>query len=161
MRHPGSIGNLLTECRPRREELFGTYFDKYEDSPPDIDRFERLWLVTLVLSVFITITMFDWSTSRVGPYGAALLTAARFGGTFLLMLLCTRRRSNFFRWVIAVPFNLTIIAYDAVRLPQMLERDPVILIVLLRLVVMFAAIYMLFTPRSRAWFAAKPAPKDE
>ena len=141
--------------------MFGTYFTKFEDAPPDIDRFERLWLGTLVVSVFITITMFDWSMSRVGHYGAALLTAARFGGTFLVMLLCTRRRSNFFRWVIAVPFNLTILAYDAVRLPQMLERDPVILFVLLRLVLMFAAIYMLFTPRSRAWFAAKPTQNDE
>ena len=141
--------------------MFETYFAKFEDAPPDIDRFERLWLGTLVVSVFITITMFDWSMSRVGHYGAALLTATRFGGTFLVMLLCTRRRSNFFRWVIAVPFSLTILAYDAVRLPQMLERDPVILFVGLRLVLMFAAIYMLFTPRSRAWFAAKPAPKDE
>ncbi len=137
----------------------GTFFDKYEDAPPDIDRFERLWLGTLVLSVFVTITMFDWSMSRLGHYGAALLTGTRFGGTFLLMLLCTRRRSNFFRWIIAVPFNLTIVAYDAIRLPQMLERDPVIWIVVLRLILTFAATYMLFTPRSRAWFAA-PAPPD-
>ena len=114
-----------------------------------------------MVSVFITITMFDWSMSRVGVYGAALLTSARFGVSFLLMFLCTRRRSNFFRWVIAVPFNLTIIAYDAVRLPQMLERDPVILFVVLRMGLMFAAIYMLFTPRSRSWFAAKSSPKDE
>jgi hypothetical protein len=152
---------MLTKCLAGRRRLFVTYFEKYDDAPPEIDRFERLWLSTLVLSVFITITMFDWSMSRVGHDGAALLTATRFGGTFLLMLLCTRRRSNFFRWVIAVPFNLTIIAYDAMRLPQMLERDPVIWFVLLRLVLMFAAIYMLFTPRSRAWFAAKPSPKDE
>jgi hypothetical protein len=41
----------------------------------------------------------------------------------------------------------------------MLERDPVIWFVLLRLV-MFAATYMLFTPRSRAWFAGKPPPED-
>ena len=150
----------MTTCQLRRDWLFGTYFDKYEDAPPEIDRFERLWLGTLVVSVFITITMFDWSMSRVGHTGAALLTATRFGGTFLVMLLCTRRRSNFFRWVIAVPFNLTIIAYDAVRLPQMLESDPVILFVVLRLGLMFAAIYMLFTPRSRAWFAAKSSPKD-
>jgi hypothetical protein len=140
--------------------LFGTYFEGFDDAPPDIARFERLWLATLAVSVLITITMFDWSVSRVGPYGATLLTSARFGGTFLLMFLCSRRRSNLMRWVIAIPFNLTILAYDAIRLPEMLERDPVLWFVLLRLVLMFAATYMLFTPRSRAWFAGRPPPED-
>jgi tetratricopeptide (TPR) repeat protein len=45
-------------------------------------------------------------------------------------------------------------------LPQMLDRDPVLLFVLLRLGLMFAATYMLFTSRSRAWFAGKPPPQD-
>ena len=96
--------------------MLGTYFEEFEDAPPDIDRFERLWLGTLALTVFITIMMFDWSMGRVGAYGAALLTSARFGVSFLLMLFCTRRRSNLARWVIAVPFQLTIVAYDTIRL---------------------------------------------
>src|SRR5476649_1002776 len=132
---------MLTACQSERGRMFGTYFQGFDDAPPDIERFERLWLATLALSVIITITMFDWSVNRVGPYGAALLTSVRFGGTFLLMFLCTRRRSNFMRWVIAIPFNLTILAYDAIRLPEMLERDPVLWFVLLRLVLMFAATY--------------------
>ena len=52
--------------------------------PPEIVWFERLWLTTLALSVFITITMFDWSMGRLGAWGAALLTGTRFGGTFVL-----------------------------------------------------------------------------
>src|SRR5476651_828533 len=111
---------MLTACQSERGRMFGSYFQGFDDAPPDIARFERLWLATLALSVLITITMFDWSVGRVGPYGAALLTSARFGGTFLLMFLCTRRRSNLMRWVIAIPFQLTIIAYDVIRLPQML-----------------------------------------
>lgn len=141
--------------------MFGTYFEEFDDAPPEIDWFERLWLGTLALTVFITIMMFDWSMGRVGPYGAALLTSARFGGSFLLMLFCSRRRSNLARWVIAVPFQLTIIGYDAIRLPQMLEREYVIIFVVARLGLMFAATWMLFRPRARAWFAAKPAPADE
>jgi len=140
--------------------VFGSYFDEFSDRPPDIAWFERLWLATLALTVIVTILMFDWSMSRLGRHGAALLTSARFGGTFLVMLLCTRRKSNFMRWVIAIPFSLTIVAYDAVRFPQMMERDFVVPVVVLRLVVMFAAIYMLFTPRSRAWFACRPPPED-
>ena len=140
--------------------MFRTYFQEFYDAPPDIAWFERLWLGTLVLTAFITIMMFDWSMNRVGPYGAALLTSVRFGGSFLLMLLCSRRRSNFVRWVLAIPFSLTIVAYDAIRLPEMLQRDPVLLFVLLRLGLMFAAIYLLFTPSSRAWFAGRPPPDD-
>ena len=129
-----------------------------EPPPPEIFWFERLWLGTLVLSVFITIMMFDWSMGRLGPLGAALLTSARFAGSFLIMFLCTRRRSNLVRWIIAIPFNMTIVGYDLVRLPLMLEREPVLWFVLLRLGLTFAATYMLFTPRSRKWFAAGGAP---
>ena len=136
--------------------MFLTEFLEFDElPPPDILWFERLWLGSLSLTVFITIMMFDWSMSRVGPLAAALLTATRFGGSFLLMFLCSRRHSNFMRWVIAIPFNLTIVTYDAMRLPQMLERDPVLLFVVLRLVLTFAATYTLFTPRSRSWFAGR------
>ena len=138
--------------------MFLTRWFEFDDlPPPDIIWFERLWLTTLALSVIITITMFDWSTGRLGRNGAALLTTFRFGGS-LLMLMCTRWRSNLMRWVIAVPFNLTIIGYDIVRLPQMMERDPVLLFVGLRLVLTWAATWMLFTPRSRAWFSHRPPP---
>jgi len=65
--------------------VFASYFEGFLDTPPDIAWFERLWLATLALSVVVTIMMFDWSVSRVGPYGAALLTATRFGGTYLVM----------------------------------------------------------------------------
>ena len=136
------------------------FFEFDNVPPPEIVWFERLWLGTLALSVFVTIYMFDWSMGRLGRDGAALLTGARFGGSFLLMLLCTRRRSNLMRWVIAIPFNLTIIGYDTMRLPLMLERDPVVWIVLLRLALTFAATYMLFTPNSREWFANEPLPED-
>lgn len=112
------------------------------------------------MSAFITFTMFEWSMSRLGAYGAALLTGVRFGGSLLLMLLCSRRRSNFIRWLIAIPFSLTILVYDFIRLPLMLERDPVIWFVLLRLGLTFAAIWMLFTPRSRAWFEDRQLPED-
>lgn len=126
--------------------------------PPDIVWFERMWLATLALSVVITITMFDWSTGRVGRLGAACLTAFRFGGTFLIMFMCTRLRSNLVRWIIAIPFNMVIVAYDVVRLPDMLERNPVIWFVIARLLLTFAATFMLFTPRSRAWFARRTPP---
>ena len=47
------------------------------------------------------------------------------------------------------------------RLPEMLEREPVLIFVVARLILTFAATYMLFTPQSRAWFArTEPPPED-
>jgi hypothetical protein len=140
--------------------MWSSFFEEQDDPPPEIEWFEWMWLGTLALTAIITTMMFDWSASRVGVYGAALLTSVRFGSSYLLMLFCSRRRSNFVRLVIAIPFSLTIVAYDLVRLPQMLERDPVLLFVVLRQALMFAAICLLFTPRSRAWFADLPLPEN-
>lgn len=136
--------------------MLGSFFEEQDDAPPEMAWFEWLWLGTLALSAVITSMMFDWSSSRIRRSGAAMLTSVRFGGSFLLMLFCTRRKSNLVRWVIAIPFSLTIVAYDAIRLPEMLGRHPVLLFVVLRQVLMFAAIYMLFTPNSRAWFEGRP-----
>lgn len=136
------------------------YFEGLDDEPPEIAWFERLWLIALAMTVLITSMMFDWSAGRLGPLGAGLMTGARFGVSIVLMLFCSRRRSNLARWIIAVPFALTLVAYDGIRLPYMLERDPVLLFVVLRQILLWTAIYMLFTPRSRAWFAGRPPPQD-
>lgn len=140
--------------------VLGSFFEEQDDEPPEIAWFERLWLIALAMTVLITSMMFDWSAGRLGPYGAGLMTSARFGGSILLMLFCSRRKSNIARWVIAIPFALTILVYDGIRLPFMLERNPVLLFVVLRQILIFSAIYMLFTPRSRAWFAGRPPPQD-
>ncbi len=124
--------------------------------PPEIFWFERLWLGTIALTVIITITMFDWSMGRVGALPAAMLTSSRFGLTFLLMFLCTRLRSNLVRWIIAVPFTLTIVGYDLIRLPEILERPPIVWVIALRQLLTFASVYLLFTPRARAWFRRTP-----
>ena len=137
-------------------QVLRKFFEEPDDAPPEIAWFEWLWLGTLAFTAIITSMMFDWSASRIGRSGAALLTSVRFGGSFLLMIFCTRRKSNLARWVIAVPFCLTIMAYDAIRVPEMLARHPVLALVVLRQVLMFVAIYLLFTPNSRAWFGGKP-----
>ncbi len=140
--------------------MFRTFFAESDDAPPEMAWFEWLWLGTLALTAVITSMMFDWSASRIGVAGAAVMTSVRFGGSFLLMLFCTRRKSNFVRWVIAIPFSLTIVLYDLIRLPEMLGRHPVLYFVVVRQVLTFAAIYLLFTPRSRAWFADRPFPEE-
>lgn len=140
--------------------MLRNFFEGQDDEPPEIAWFERLWLVALAMTVLITSMMFDWSAGRLGPYGAGFMTFARFGGSILLMLFCSRRRSNLARWIITIPFALTLVAYDGIRLPYMLERNPVMVFVVLRQILLWAAISMLFTPRSRAWFAGRPPPQQ-
>ena len=62
--------------------MFGGYFEEFDDAPPDIARFERLWLSTLAVSVIITITMFDWSVNRVGPTVLCYLPARALAEPF-------------------------------------------------------------------------------
>ena len=123
-----------------------------DDTPSDIVWFERLCLGSIVLTVVVTVSMFDWSVGRVGPNLAVLFTICRFSMAFLLMLFCTRRRSNVARWLVVL-FTLSMLAYDIVRVPVMLDRNPVLVVVLLRLGLMIAAAGHLFTRQSRAWFA--------
>ncbi len=136
---------------------FGS-FQEREDAPWELARFERQWLGAIGASVVIGIWMFEYSVMVVGPYLAALGNIALFGTAYLLMLYCSRRRSNVARWLIAIPFNLLVLAYDILRLPEMVERFPLQYFALLRLGLMAAATYTLFTPYSRAWFAGRPPP---
>jgi len=137
--------------------MFRGYFERYDDAPLDIDWFERLWLAGLSLTVVITIMVLDWSLSSFGIFSIAFYISARFSGSFLLMLFCSRRRSNIARWLLAIPFQATIIAFDVIQWPEIEEQNYVAMLVVLRLGLMLAATCMLFTSRSPPWFATKHA----
>ena len=47
--------------------MFGTYFQESYGAPPDIVRFEQLWLSTLALTAIITIMVFDCRWAESGP----------------------------------------------------------------------------------------------
>lgn len=133
-------------------------FQEREDAPWEIARFERLWLAAIAVSVVISIWMFDLSVQIYGAYVAAVVNILHFGAAYVLMIFCSRRRSNVARWLLAVPFNLLIVVYDILRFADMIDRSPMQYFALLRLGLMAAATYMLFTRYSRAWFAGRPPP---
>ena len=135
-------------------------FEVQDGTPGDIDRFERLWLVGIAASVVIAIRMFDFSVMVVGPLRATLINVVLFGIAIVLMGYASRRRNGIARWLL-VPFALLIMFYDLARFTEMLDRGWLAYVAVGRIGLMVAAIYFLFTPRSRAWFAGTPLPPDE
>ena len=125
--------------------------------PPEINRFEWLWLSAMMVSVVVAILLYDYSVDRVGATLAALINIFLFGVAALLMFLASRRQSNVAR-LLLVPFLLVIAFYDVSHLGDMLGFVITPYLAALRLGLMVVAIGMLFTPRARAWYTGRAAP---
>jgi hypothetical protein len=126
-----------------------------EDTPPDIIRFEWLWLMSMAAGALVTIFLYDYAVISVGPYRAAAFNILLFATSAVLMIYASRRRLNFARWMLVVPFNMIIVAYDLSHFVELVQRSPLIYVALIRLTLMAVATYYLFTPQSRAWFAGR------
>jgi hypothetical protein len=134
-------------------------FEVQDGTPGDIDRSERLWVLGIAASVVIALGMFDYTVMVVGLLRAALINVVLFAISIGLMAFASRRRSNVARWLL-IPFALLILFYDLARFSEMLDRGWIAYFTVGRVGLMVAAIYFLFTPRSRAWFAGTPLPDD-
>ncbi|MDP2332286.1 MAG: hypothetical protein Q8M19_16480 [Reyranella sp.] len=132
-------------------------FEVQEGTPRDIDWFEQLWGLGLVVSVVIALGMYDYSAMIVGHLRAVLVNVVLFAIAIGLMGFAGRRRSNVARWLV-IPFALLILFYDLARFNVMLDSEWIAYFTVARVGLMVAAIYFLFTPRSRAWFARRPLP---
>ena len=125
------------------------------DRPGDIARFVRLWLGALAASAVIAIWMIDFSISMVGLARALLANFVLFGAAIVLLLAIVRRRSNIARWLLAGPFNLLILFYDLAHLDEAMLRGALLYVVVVRLGLMAAATWHLFTPPARRWFSGR------
>jgi hypothetical protein len=138
-------------------------FDALEDPggrPNEISRFVRLWLAGLAVSAVIAIWMIDYSISVVGLWRALLVNFVLFGAAIVLLVAVARWRSNVARWLLTVPFNLVILLYDLSHLDEAMARGPLVFLVVLRLGLMIAATWHLFTPSARAWFRDGPVAEE-
>lgn len=126
-----------------------------EGTPRDIRRFEQLWIVALGVSAVIAFSMIDHSIAMIGTPRAILVNVVLFVIAVVLMGLVSRRGNGIARWLL-IPFTLLILFYDVAHFPDMLERGWTGFLAVGRIALMVAAIYFLFTLRSRAWFAGTP-----
>jgi O-antigen/teichoic acid export membrane protein len=98
--------------------------------------------------------------SSVGGYKAALIEIALFGGASLLVAYTSRRKSNLARELLVGASALLVLPYLVV-FDELLDHFPVGYISLAQVGLQAAAIYFLFTPQSRAWFAGRRIVADE
>lgn len=132
-------------------------FELQDGTPRDINRFEQLWILAIAASLAIALGMYDYSAMIVGHLRAVLVNVVLFGVGVGLMVLASRRRSGIARWLL-IPFTLLIAFYDLAHFADMLDGGWVAYVAAARIGLMAAAIYFLFTTRSRAWFAGTPLP---
>ena len=136
-------------------EMLGSLLDM-GDRPAEISRFVQLWLGAMAASAIIAIAMLDYSVAAVGIWRAVIVNFVLFGVAVVLLLAIARGRSSIARWLLAAPFNLLILFYDVSHLDETAARAPLAYVVALRLGLMAAATWQLFTPAARRWFSGEP-----
>ncbi len=140
--------------------MLRSFFQEQDDTPLAVQRFERLWLFAIYASMVVAIEMYSYTVEIVGKYPALLANLAYFVAALLLMMFASRRRSNLARFLM-IPFLGLILFYDLAHVDVMMSRGSTMMYTLGRLGLAVAAIYSLFTPSSRAWFAGRDFPTSE
>ena len=128
--------------------------DTLDTAPPEILRFQRYWLASLVVTAFVGILILPHAIGEFGLLPAMLTNLLLFGLALALMDQVIRRRSNAARWFLALPFNWLIALYDFAQIPTISGPHVAAWLVPLQLGLMLHATFWLFTPASRAWFRA-------
>lgn len=119
--------------------------------PTSIVRFERLYLVTLLLGAVHTVVRWPALVAASSP-GVALVTQlVTFGLTLILVLLVARRRSRIARiilvaaFLIGLPIAVEVLATGVFGLGSW--------VVVAQIILQALALLLLFRPESRAWLA--------
>lgn len=123
------------------------------DTPLAILRFESLFLASIVAGLLVAILMYPEVTKAWGGhYEAVAVTGVLFGGSWILMLLTSRLRSNLARWLLVIGSIMAIVPYLA-HVALLLEDQWAAYLSFVQAGLQFAALCCLFMPDSRAWFA--------
>lgn len=137
--------------------------------PDSIRKFDMLWLGALALGVVAFVLGYGALKAQVdaqlaasgmtGASSAALIGGFAFGIVISLALwfLVSRLRLEFVKWILILLF-----VWGLINLPAIFA-DGFTLIDALSLIgtaMQAAAIYFLFRPDAKAWFAAKGTPGD-
>lgn len=135
---------------------FATRFD----TPPDIEQFEGWFLASLAVGILVAILMYDEVIKEWGgPLSAAVVTVVLFGGAWMLMIYTSRRKSNLARWLLIVGSTVAVVPYLA-HVSELLADEQVFYLSFVQAGLQVIAIYYLFTPSARAWFAGRPPPLE-
>ena len=130
------------------------------ETPKSIRYFEQLYLVSLFLGLIQGASIVNILNLNIvdefflaGFQFIALLISG------VLVLLTSRLRSRFFKWVITLLFILSL----AVMIPSLafyLEQGTMGYIAIVQIAMQAIAIYLLFTPESNEWFSYRASVTD-
>ena len=126
--------------------------------PKAIITFERLFLLSIVLSTIQLAIDAGARIGRVGPITELVVEAAGIMLSVLLVLLASRRRSNIARWLLVAftAIGLFATGADVSRTLRAGEGfDVALLVNLIGIALQTAAVALLFRPEARAWFARR------
>ena len=122
-----------------------------QSKPPAINYFEIVFLSAMVFYAVIPMTV-----GYLAPGGdfwkhALLTIGTMIGAQIVAMILITRQRRNWAKWLVILLLVLDVPMYMTL-LPEQAIRDPVFLVLsLLQFILHFAAIFLLFTPSATKW----------
>lgn len=129
--------------------------------PNSILIFEKLYLATLILGLINSVLNWgnasqiletDPNATQLGSGFLVLTIAGGFLISLLLWYLTARKASSVAKWIITVFFGLGVLA-----LPMSLGSTPVLNIAIsgIALIIQGYAVYLLFRPDAKQWFASK------
>lgn len=122
--------------------------------PRSIILFERLYLAAIAIeAVRVAI---EWPLLLQASASDQLMRVGSIGVTLLLLLLTSRRRKRIAGVVLAALFVIGLPMIATVFQPGIAPSSAAIVVV--QIALQAVALALLFTPASRAWFDAKPAP---
>lgn len=129
--------------------------------PTSIIRFEQLFLISLAIGLINVILTWDTTLAAIqadpnsaalGPNFAYITTAFGFGINLLLWYLVARKAVGFVKWILLVLMVIGVLALPS----SFAILPPLNLAIGLALTVMQAiAVYMLFRPDAKKWFAGE------
>ena len=130
------------------------------ETPKAIRYFEQLYLASLFLGLIQGASLVNiLNLNIVEAYGLAGFQFIILLITGGLVLLTSRLRSSFFKWVLTLLFVLGL-ALIIPNLAIYLEQGTMGYISIIQIAMQATAMYLLFTPESNEWFSYKAPGTD-
>lgn len=124
--------------------------------PRSVAIFEALYLLTILISVVQSSLGWHQVTAIASPALVIAVQVITMAILLALVLLVSRRRQNWARWVLVVLFVIGLPALAKIVMSGQLPGS--LWITIVQTVLQLVALFMLFTPPSQAWFRKRALP---
>lgn len=125
--------------------------------PQSIVNFERIYILSIILSIVAAFVGWDTmmanpAVQRFGPNFVWITEAVSLIIMLLLLYFIARRASVVAKWIFVILFLLGLIGF-LMQLGTLFQTGILGIIQIVQIVLQAIAVYLLFRPDARAWFA--------